>query len=480
MLKDVECLYTSSRQCGVRTPRVVFDRLARGVFLGTVLLAISSCGQQVQSLSSGLVRKDDPITINKGLTITSDRNVSLTLSSRTAVSMYITNSSGCSQGGEWKPYQEQVPWQLGAENQETTVYVKFRTQQNKDSDCFGAKITHDNIAPTLSLTKPAEGVTVNAQNQTSFELAGECAADTVSITMTLGSLNKELSCTQKQWSATYDLSALPDGNINLKMTAVDRAGNVSLPLERTLIKDTQIAGTNTITIAAGAAITSSQTVALTLSAPDAAEMYITNVDGCASGGSWESFAATKSWGLAQQNATASVYARFRDASGNLSSCVSDSIRHDSIAPTLASLAITSPSPTSSVSVTLASGALSEEISSYCLLENSTTVTGCTWVNGAALPTTYSLSSSLGSKVLTAWVKDAAGLVSAPVSSNAVSLISPAPSLASLAVSNSSPTRLQSYSLNWGAASGTAFNSSFQHIGILSLEFHVDKLSRPLL
>ena len=57
-------------------------------------------------------------------------------------------------------------------------------------------------------------------------------------------------------------------------------------------------------------------------APTATEMYITNTSGCASGGTWETKAATKSWTLVNSgDGTATVYARFRGASG-ASSCLS--------------------------------------------------------------------------------------------------------------------------------------------------------------
>jgi len=61
---------------------------------------------------------------------------------------------------------------------------------------------------------------------------------------------------------------------------------------------------------------------LSMYAPTATEMYVTNSSGCASGGAWESVAATKSWTLTNSgDGTATVYARFRGTSG-ASTCVS--------------------------------------------------------------------------------------------------------------------------------------------------------------
>jgi len=65
-------------------------------------------------------------------------------------------------------------------------------------------------------------------------------------------------------------------------------------------------------------------------------MYITHTAACVSDGTWEPYAGTKNgWTLAQANSTATVYVKFRDALGNESGCVSDTIMHDDQAPTIA-------------------------------------------------------------------------------------------------------------------------------------------------
>src|SRR5690606_4272209 len=111
----------------------------------------------------------------------------------------------------------------------------------------------------------------------------------------------------------------------------------------------------TITIAGGAAYTTSGTVALTLGASDSpTEMYLTNTAGC-SGSNWESYATSKAaWPLGQTNATATVYAKFRDALGNESSCVNDTIVHDDQNPNDPSgltLGSVPPSTTTTPSIT---------------------------------------------------------------------------------------------------------------------------------
>jgi hypothetical protein len=111
----------------------------------------------------------------------------------------------------------------------------------------------------------------------------------------------------------------------------DAAGNAAIRSTRNFVKDT-VAPSGTIAINGGAATTTSPNVVLTLSSSDAAAMYITNVVGCTSGGTFENYATTKNWTLAQTSGVATVYAAFRDLAGNVGACVNDTIAYAVIAP----------------------------------------------------------------------------------------------------------------------------------------------------
>ncbi|MDD5466128.1 MAG: SH3 domain-containing protein [Candidatus Omnitrophica bacterium] len=83
--------------------------------------------------------------------------------------------------------------------------------------------------------------------------------------------------------------------------------------------------TNTsIVIAGGAANTLVREVTLTLAATGATQMAISNTADFA-GVSWETYAASKSWTLTAGDGTKTVYAKFRDAGGDVSTAVSDTI-----------------------------------------------------------------------------------------------------------------------------------------------------------
>ena len=97
----------------------------------------------------------------------------------------------------------------------------------------------------------------------------------------------------------------------------------------------QTAVTNpSISINAGDTYTKTQTVTLTLSATNATQLYVTNDEGCNSGGTWQTYTINKSWNLAQTNTTATVYVKYKDSLNRESDCINDTIIHDSIAPTV--------------------------------------------------------------------------------------------------------------------------------------------------
>lgn len=98
--------------------------------------------------------------------------------------------------------------------------------------------------------------------------------------------------------------------------------------------------------------TTDESVSLSLGATDADEMYITNGPDCSFGGIWEPYASNKTWTLGQANAAATVHVKYRDAAGNESICINDSIVHDDLAPRSSSLSISFVEYTSTRFVTL--------------------------------------------------------------------------------------------------------------------------------
>jgi type II secretory pathway pseudopilin PulG len=100
--------------------------------------------------------------------------------------------------------------------------------------------------------------------------------------------------------------------------------------------------TGTIAIAGGNAYTRSTQVTLNISATDdVGVVQMAFSDDGSNFGSWLSYATTALYTVPSGDGTKTVYARFRDAAGNISSTVSDSILLDTVAP---------PAPTGLVGV----------------------------------------------------------------------------------------------------------------------------------
>jgi alpha-tubulin suppressor-like RCC1 family protein len=129
-------------------------------------------------------------------------------------------------------------------------------------------------------------------------------------------------------SCTFKVTGLPDGRrYYFAVRAEDVVGNIDLGVTSQTYSLTDVtAPTGSVVFSVG----SSTHPNLTLSASDSggvASMYITNTAGCASGGAWETYATTKAnWNLgAPSSSQYNVYVKFKDNSGNESSCVTDSM-----------------------------------------------------------------------------------------------------------------------------------------------------------
>ncbi len=120
--------------------------------------------------------------------------------------------------------------------------------------------------------------------------------------------------------------------------------------------------------------------------------------------------------------TISFYATQTDPAGNESVCSTAFVDYtrDTTSPILASATVTNSSPTPTTTYNLTYGAVTGTYTHYCIRENNTTVSGCTWVSGV-LPATFSVTAFSEAKVLSIWLRDFAGNVSARVDTNSVIL-----------------------------------------------------------
>ena len=253
-------------------------------------------------------------------------------------SFYLTSIEGCISGGNWvdiKDFSSGYQWDITTKNSENIYYIKFRKDKRHQSDCMKAIINHDDSAPTTpSLTLDSNASSTLLSSVTLSLSAIE--ADLMYVTNTTdcgsGGTWEAYTTSKSSWELAQSNSI---ATVFVKFG--DLAGNESSCVSDTILQGGPAPSNHSISFAT--TTTNSATQSLTLAATDASEMYITNTAECTSGGTWETYATSKSWTLAQTNATAIVYAKYRSLSGLESSCISTQILHDNIAPTTTSIAI---------------------------------------------------------------------------------------------------------------------------------------------
>jgi len=227
--------------------KVFMKRHSRALFsaalISALFLGFQNCSKvKFSNLSSNVSKINDinngssvpfgALQINNGDSYTRDVNVVLSLNATDATEMYISNDAACKTGGAWQPYVLTLNWVLGANNQDATVYAKFRDDKLNESTCVSATIVHDDIPPVIVVDVPAPLITNSNAVSTKIH-----ATDT-------GSSVKEINCILPGESSAVPCSEmytglnLADGTHTISHTAIDNAGNVSAPVAQSFMVDT--------------------------------------------------------------------------------------------------------------------------------------------------------------------------------------------------------------------------------------------------
>lgn len=185
----------------------------------------------------------------------------------------------------------------------------------------------------LTLVAPTEGSILNQYSNSALIFTGTCSANSSEVRLT-GSSVAQTTCLNNSYSISVDTNSLSEGQLNFTLSHTDPFGNSAPAVNVSLAKDTSGPSLLSLAINANNSHTNSLNSTLSISASDASEMLISNSILCNTG-NWEPMASSKSWTLNTSNDINTVYAKFKDASGNESACISDSIIHDNIAPTVA-------------------------------------------------------------------------------------------------------------------------------------------------
>jgi uncharacterized repeat protein (TIGR02543 family) len=248
--------------------------------------------------------------------------------------------------------------------------------------------TYDNVRPTVVLSSTAAASTnvspVPVTITFSEPVTGFTESD-ISVgngTVAPGSLVGS--------GTTYTVNIIPaaDGAVTADVAAgavQDAAGNTNTAADRlSRTYDTQPPAGGTVSINGGAAYASSASVTLTLSVTGAAQMMISEDSGF-SGAGYEAYAADRSFTLSSGDGVKTVYVKYKDAAGNETAVISDTITLDTCAPTV-SLSSTAADPTNASPVPVAI-TFSESITGFdesdISVGNGTVVSGSLVGSGAA-------------------------------------------------------------------------------------------------
>ena len=197
-----------------------------------------------------------------------------------------------------------------------------------------ATMSVDTTPPAVALMAPASNAIVAG---TSVAVTATATDDTgvTGVQFLLDGANLGGEDTAAPYAVTWDTTTAADGPHVVSSRATDAAGHSTTASSVGLIVDNGLP-TGSVVINAGASLTNSRSVTLTLSAADTVTQ-VTQMRFSNSGTTYsaaEAYAATKAWTLASGSGAQTVYAQFRDAAGNWSAAATDTIDADVVAPSI--------------------------------------------------------------------------------------------------------------------------------------------------
>jgi hypothetical protein len=197
----------------------------------------------------------------------------------------------------------------------------------------------DTTPPETYITSGPDGVTTSTSVTFGFSSNEQGSTFRCKLTRASAS-NVALSEVVEDWTdctSPKSYSNLTSTYYTFKVQATDPAGNVDpTPESRFWTSDIPAdttAPSGSVSINDGASTTSSRSVTLTLSATDPSpgsgvtDMRISNTQSGLSSASWEAYSSSKAWTLTASKGTKTVYVQYRDAAGNRSAIVKDTITY---------------------------------------------------------------------------------------------------------------------------------------------------------
>ncbi len=407
----------------------------------SVAIAIDSDNDQVKGngyiitlagTSSSTV-PDGSFSINDGAAYTKATGVTLNLSATDDVGItgyYLSTSSaipsataaGWTSIAATASYSANVPYTLSSGNGSKTIYVWYKDAAGNVSATVSDSIILDATAPAITITSPTSNATYSTTGNT-INLGGNASDATSGANVVTWSSNRGGSGTASgttSWSIAS--IALSSGSNIITVTVTDKAGNNDTDIITVTYSGSgdTTAPNCTLSINGGATYTKATGVTLNLSATDDVGItgyYLSTSSAIpsATAAGWTSIAATASYSanvpytLSSGNGSKTIYVWYKDAAGNVSATVSDSIILDATAP---AITITSPTSNATYSTTgntiNLGGNASDVTSGVNVVTWSSNRGGSGTASGTTSWSITSIALSSGSNIITVTVTDKAG------------------------------------------------------------------------
>ncbi|MEQ1568521.1 MAG: S8 family serine peptidase [Myxococcota bacterium] len=320
------------------------------------------------------------VVIAGGASGTASSSVTLTLSATDAdgvADMCVSNTTTCT---TWVAYATTKTWTLTSGAGTKTVYVTFRDADGTASAAVSDTIVYDTTKPVNGTLTATGGNASAALSWTGFSDAG-AGITSYAVYQAVGT-TAPANCTTgvAAWTGTgtsATLTGLTNGTTYAwRVCAIDGAGNVSTGAIASARAATEIVPpTGTVSINGGASFTASTAATVTLSATDASgvtDACLSNTSTCTT---WFPYVTSKAWTLATGTGTKTVYAAFKDANGNVSTTVSDTIVIDTTKP--ANGTVTASGSSGTLTLSWSGFTDANGVASYTVVYGTTSPASCT-------------------------------------------------------------------------------------------------------
>ena len=258
---------------------------------------------------------DLSIHINGGAQYTGSRDVTLALSAANAAECRFSNDG--SSWSSWEPYALSKPWELSSGDGYKTVYYECKDASGNIAYPVTASITLDTASLQITVYSPQEGGSYTSPFDLEF-MVKDNLDEQISCTGTLDGVTFAFGHVDSGKEETMSIYADP-GQHTISGTCTDGINTETKSITFTITEQPSVE----LHIQSGSGYVDSRYVTLDITASGATQCRFANEQSGWS--SWLPYAQEVQWTLSSGDGRKTVYAECRNADGQTSEEVSDSV-----------------------------------------------------------------------------------------------------------------------------------------------------------